>query len=151
MNTPRLFDVDRTPAERRATRRTMRAAQLDMFAADLDDAPPACPVCAGSHPGECPHGTADALPLDDAPTFHYATAAECGDDIAGMSGAYVTRTYILTGSTRCPHCPGDLTDEHHWREVDIAGKPVAWESPDMFTAAYIASLGPRRTYPNPNH
>lgn len=145
---PRLlpdFAAVPTPSERRGARRYWQTAQesLDLFS--TASTPPACHCCASTEheTADCPHGSAPDL-FSVEPAYEYATAAECGADLTQSAGS-VTRTWVLTGSTKCDMCPGDLLDEHHWREVDgVTGKPIEWHAPDMFAASHIAAMGPRR-------
>lgn len=51
-----------TDDEHRARRAAAHAAQAALDLGDEAAPPPPCPVCAGDHPGPCPHG--QALTLD---------------------------------------------------------------------------------------
>lgn len=158
-NQPRLladFAAVPTRKERAGTRRYWQTAQtgLDLFAPATSTA---CACCGSeSHAStDCPHGEALAFDWHDAiastmhdepePDYAYATAAECGADAPKVGPGMVDRTYVLTGSTRCDLCPGDLTDDDHYDDCDLMGKPRPWQTPDMFRQASLAAMGPRKT------
>lgn len=129
MTAARLFDVDRTPTERRALRRSNRAAQGGLFDLAAEPAPDRCAVCAGDHrTTDCPHGTAPEL-FDAEP----AERTRCDRTYSNAA-----RNPYLRRSGQCVTCGVDR-DEHRYPTAAECGAENTWSASSAADRIYLAT------------